>query len=202
MNASTQLTKGSTTSERSSRMAVTRDERSGLPIMLVQAILVAAALCIGELISAPIYTTLQPGVFPLLPWAAVAMLLSVAFAYVVGFALLWCAESFAYRLNAKIQPLIYAIIGAIAFAVWTVWVVLGIMNSILVRVGEPALTSQATTTAAINGAVLGLCAFFVAVTITPRLAKYRIAAIIIGVVTVLLAVLGGMVLASMMAAVA
>ncbi|RSX55861.1 cadmium transporter [Bifidobacterium dolichotidis] len=183
---------------RTSAMRISKDETSGLPTMLVQAILVAVVLMIGELISAPIYVSLQPGVFPLLPWAAVAWLLAIGFAYVVGFALLWCAESFAYRLKAKAQPLIYAVIGAVSFAVWTAWVVLGIMNMIFVRVGMAPVSSQAMIPAVVNGAVLGLCAFFVAATVTPRIAKHRAAVIIMGIVTILAAALGGYVLSQMM----
>ena len=110
--------------------SVTVHEKSGMPIMLTQAIIIAATLCVCELVCAPMYVGFIPNLFPLLPWALVAMLLAVAFTYIVGFALLWCAESFAYRMKRKAQPIVYSIIGAIAFAVWTIWVVLGIMNMI------------------------------------------------------------------------
>ena len=44
-----------------------------------------------ELLCSPLYVSFAPRVFPILPWALVAMLLAVMFSYVVGFALLWCA---------------------------------------------------------------------------------------------------------------
>ena len=103
---------------------------SGMPVMLVQAIIIAATLCVCELVCSPIYLSFTPGLFPSGSWVLVAMLLAVAFAYVVGFALLWCAESFAYRMKRKLQPVVYSLIGAVGFAVWTIWVVLGFMNMI------------------------------------------------------------------------
>lgn len=170
--------------------------------MLAQAVLLAAALCVGELICAPLYVGFAPKVFPPLSWAAVAMLLAVGFSYVVGFALLWCAESFAYRMKAKLQPLAYAAIGAIGFGVWTVWVVIGIMDMITGRLGMGTVTGGDLTTAAVNGALLGLASFFTAFTLGRRLARHRIAVAVIGVATVALAVFGGYVLAAMMRAVA
>ena len=84
------------------------------------------------------------------------MLLAVMFSYVVGFALLWCAESFAYRMKRKLQPVVYAVTGAIGFGVWTVWVVLGVMNMISGGLGMGTVSADHTTIAAIDGAVLGL----------------------------------------------
>lgn len=88
-----------------------------MPVMLVQAIIIAATLCVCELVCSPIYLSFTPGLFPIGSWVLVAMLLAVAFAYVVGFALLWCAESFAYRMKRKLQPVVYSLIGAVGFAV-------------------------------------------------------------------------------------
>ena len=64
------------------------------------------------------------------------------------------------------------------------------------------VSADHTTIAAINGAVLGLASFFAAFTLGERLAKHRTAVIALGVASVLLAVGGGYVLASMMHAVA
>ena len=57
---------------------------SGMPVMLVQAIIIAATLCVCELVCSPIYLSFTPGLFPIGSWVLVAMLLAVAFAYVVG----------------------------------------------------------------------------------------------------------------------
>lgn len=176
-------------------------ESSGMPIMLTQAIIVAAALCIGELICCPLYVTFMPQVFYPLSWGLVAMLLAVMFSYVVGFALLWCAESFAYRMKEKLQPLVYSLIGAVSFAVWTVWVILGIMNMIGGRLNVGQVSAQSTMIAVINGALLGLAAFFCASTLGKRLSKYKTAMIILGCVTVIVAIAGGFILASMMQAI-
>ena len=59
--------------------SVTVHEKSGMPIMLTQAIIIAATLCVCELVCAPMYVGFIPNLFPLLPWALVAMLLAVAF---------------------------------------------------------------------------------------------------------------------------
>ena len=173
------------TKQGSRRSTIEAHRESGVPIMLTQAIIVACTLCFCELLCSPLYVSFAPRVFPILPWALVAMLLAVMFSYVVGFALLWCAESFAYRMKRKLQP-----------------VVLGIMNMISGRRGMGTVSADHTTIAAINGAVLGLASFFAAFTLGERLAKHRTVVIVLGVVSVLLAVGGGYVLAAMMHAVA
>ncbi|HJE56521.1 cadmium transporter [Bifidobacterium pseudolongum] len=190
------------TKQGSRRSTIEAHRESGVPIMLTQAIIVACTLCFCELLCSPLYVSFAPRVFPILPWALVAMLLAVMFSYVVGFALLWCAESFAYRMKRKLQPVVYAVTGAIGFGVWTVWAVLGIMNMISGRLGMGTVSADHTTIAAINGAVLGLASFFAAFTLGERLAKHRTVVIVLGVVSVLLAVGGGYVLAAMMHAVA
>lgn len=182
--------------------SVVKDPDSGVPIMLAQAVVLAATLTFCEIFCAPLTATFRPAVFALVPWAGVASLLAVMFAFVVGFALLWCAESFAYRMKRKLQPVVYAVTGAIGFGVWTVWVVLGIMNMISGGIGMGTVSADHTTIAAINGAVLGLASFFAAFTLGERLAKHRTAVIALGVASVLLTVGGGYVLASMMHAVA
>ena len=70
------------------------------------------------------------------------------------------------------------------------------------RLGMGTVSADHTTIAAINGAVLGLASFFAAFTLGERLAKHRTVVIVLGVVSVLLAVGGGYVLAAMMHAVA
>lgn len=172
-------------------------EESGMPVMLVQAIIIAATLCVCELVCSPIYLSFTPGLFPIGSWVLVAMLLAVAFTYVVGFALLWCAESFAYRMKRKLQPVVYSLIGAVGFAVWTIWVVLGFMNMIAGPVLGQTVSHHDTIVAGVNGAILGFASFFFASTLGERLAKYTKVTIVIGVVTVLLAIAGGFLFAAM-----
>ena len=160
-----------------------------MPVMLVQAIIIAATLCVCELVCSPIYLSFTPGLFPIGSWVLVAMLLAVAFAYVVGFALLWCAESFAYRMKRKLQPVVYSLIGAVGFAVWTIWVVLGFMNMIAGPVLGQTVSHHDTIVAGVNGAMLGFASFFFASTLGERLAKYTKVMIAIGVITVLLALI-------------
>ncbi|MEO5505075.1 cadmium transporter, partial [Bifidobacterium animalis] len=136
-----------------------------MPVMLVQAIIIAATLCVCELVCSPIYLSFTPGLFPIGSWVLVAMLLAVAFAYVVGFALLWCAESFAYRMKRKLQPVVYSLIGAVGFAVWTIWVVLGFMNMIAGPVLGQTVSHHDTIVAGVNGAMLGFASFFFASTL-------------------------------------
>lgn len=190
------------TSNNSRRAHITRDETSGVPIMLTQAIVVAIALIIGEIICAPLYVSFAPTVFPLIPWAMVAIVLAVMFSYIVGFALLWCAESFAYRMNRRFQPIVYATIGAIGFGVWTTWVIVGVMNMITAPLGAGIISGQHQTMATINGALLGLAAFFAAFTLADRIAKHRRLVIILGVITLVLAAIGAYILAMMLRTVA
>lgn len=186
----------------SSSFNITKNKVSGVPVMLAQAVVAALALCLGEALCSPVYVSLtREAVFPVLPWALVACLFAVAFSYVVGFAALWCCESFAYRMKPKVQPLAYAVIGAIAFGVWTRFVIVSIMDQICASVGVGAMESGSVTLATVNGAVLGLAAFFAASTLGERFSRHRAAVIAIGVATVVLAVAGAYVLACMAGAI-
>ncbi|MEE1295753.1 MAG: cadmium transporter [Bifidobacterium sp.] len=177
--------------------SVARDRHTGVPVMLAQAIVLAAALALGELICCPLYVRFAPVFYPL-SWALVAILLAVAFAFVVGFALLWCAEAFAYRMRRKFQPIVYAVTGAVGFGVWTWWVVLGIMNMITGRLGLGVVNPTNTVMATAIGAILGMAAFFLAFTLGERLARHKAAMVAVCVLTVLLAIAGGFILAAML----
>ncbi len=196
MGESTSMRAADTTRARR-YMDITKDKTSGVPIMLAQAVVLAATLTGCEIFCAPLTANLEPSVFALVPWAGVCALLAVMFAYVVGFALLWCAESFAYRMRRKLRPLVYASVGALSFGVWTVWVILGIRNMITGRLGAGVLSSHDTMLMGVNGALLGLAAFFAAYTLGERLAKHRTALIVAAAATVLIACYGGYVLYTM-----
>ena len=72
-----------------------------IPLMLSQATIVAAVLAVGEIVCSPLYATLMDHSLALVPWALEAVFLAVAFSFVVGFAILWCAESFTRRSFAR-----------------------------------------------------------------------------------------------------
>lgn len=92
-----------------------------IPLMLAQAIIVAGVLAIGEIACSPLYFTLMDHSLALVPWALEAAFLAVAFTFVVGFALLWCAESFTFKLKEQFRPFGYAAVGLIGYGVWSCW---------------------------------------------------------------------------------
>ena len=93
-----------------------------IPLMLAQVIIVAGVLAIGEIACSPLYFTLMDHSLALVPWALEAAFLAVAFTFVVGFALLWCAESFTFKLKERFRPFGYAAVGLIGYGVWSLLV--------------------------------------------------------------------------------
>ena len=83
---------------------------TGIPLMLSQAIIVAGVLAVGELACSPLYFSLLKASLALIPWAMEAVFMAVAFTFVVGFALLWCAESFTLKMRERFRPFAYAIV--------------------------------------------------------------------------------------------
>lgn len=75
-----------------------------IPLMLSQAIIVAGVLAVGELACSPLYFSLLKASLALIPWAMEAVFMAVAFTFVVGFALLWCAESFTLKMRERFRP--------------------------------------------------------------------------------------------------
>ena len=130
-----------------------------IPLMLAQAIIVAGVLAIGEIACSPLYFTLMDHSLALVPWALEAAFLAVAFTFVVGFALLWCAESFTFKLKERFRPFGYAAVGLIGYGVWSLLVFTATINSILAKVGESVLTNGQVGAIALNGAALGFVAF-------------------------------------------
>ena len=82
-----------------------------IPLMLSQAIIVAGVLAVGELACSPLYFSLLKASLALIPWAMEAVFMAVAFTFVVGFALLWCAESFTFKLKERFRRSVYAAVG-------------------------------------------------------------------------------------------
>ena len=87
-------------------------------------------------------------------WAMEAVFMAVAFTFVVGFALLWCAESFTLKMRERFRPFAYAIVGLIGYGVWSLLVFSATINSVLAMVGESVLTNGQIGAIALNGTAL------------------------------------------------
>ena len=148
-----------------------------IPLMLSQAIIVAGVLAVGELACSPLYFSLLKASLALIPWAMEAVFMAVAFTFVVGFALLWCAESF-------------TIVGLIGYGVWSLLVFSATINSVLAMVGESVLTNGQIGAIALNGAALGFVAFLFAKLLDVKLGNRKTTAIIMLVVEVTAAIIG------------
>ena len=168
---------------------VTGDEHA-LPVMFVQAVMVASVLCIGELVCAPIFVGMSHNVLAVIPWAFAACLFAVAFTYTVGFAVLWAGELLTDKITPRVRPFAFAVFGMLGFGVWSAYVLTSFLNSILTPLGLDQLTSGEQLAIGVNGAALGFAAFFLASALGTRLASKRVAVISACVATVLAAALG------------
>ncbi|KAA8821657.1 hypothetical protein [Bifidobacterium vespertilionis] len=162
---------------------------SGLPSLLVQGVVAALVACVGEIIIAPIYAAIAH--LAVVPWAMVACLLAVAYTYIVGFALLWAAESLSHGVkNPKAVPFVYGGVGLFGFGAWGVFVLPAMVNSFSGPQGLAAMSTGQIVATAFNCAVIGFAAFVIARIAYPKLAMRRGAVYGIGAVTVALALLG------------
>lgn len=161
-----------------------------IPLMLSQAIIVAGVLAVGELACSPLYFSLLKSSLALIPWAMEAVFMAVAFTFVVGFALLWCAESFTLKMRERFRPFAYAIVGLIGYGVWSLLVFSATINSVLAMVGESVLTNSQIGAIALNGAALGFVAFLFAKLLGVKLGNRKTTAIIMLVVEVAAAIIG------------
>lgn len=161
----------------------------GLPSLLVQGVTAAAIACVGEFICAPIYAAIAH--LAIVPWAMVACLLAVAYTYIVGFALLWAAESLAHGIrNPKAVPFVYGGVGLFGFCAWGVFVLPAIIGTFTAPQGLASMTMGQIAATGFNCAVIGFVSFFVSRIVYPRLAVKRAAVFALGALTVLFAVLG------------
>lgn len=161
-----------------------------IPLMLSQAIIVAGVLAVGELVCSPLYFSLLKASLALIPWAMEAVFMAVAFTFVVGFALLWCAESFTIKMRERFRPFAYAIVGLIGYGAWSLLVFSATINSVLAMVGESVLTNGQIGAIALNGAALGFVAFLFAKLLDVKLGNRKTTAIIMLVVEVTAAIIG------------
>ncbi|MBW3089288.1 cadmium transporter [Bifidobacterium miconisargentati] len=179
---------------------VERVEQGALPTMLAQAVIAGAALTVGAIACSGFYLSMiadpKTGspVVALVPWMAVTVLIAVVFSYVVGFALLWCAESFTNRMKDTFKPWAYAVVGLIGYAIWGMFVMGTTMNSLDQAVNGVALANQDILALTANYAVFGFIAFLLAQAYGAKLATRKTAVIALLIVQIVLAVLGGIVL--------
>lgn len=142
------------------------------------------SLAVGELACSPLYFSLLKASLALIPWAMEAVFMAVAFTFVVGFALLWCAESFTLKMRERFRPFAYAIVGLIGYGAWSLLVFSATINSVLAMVGESVLTNGQIGAIALNGAALGFVAFLFAKLLDVKLGNRKTTAIIMLVVEV------------------
>lgn len=179
---------------------VERVEQGALPTMLSQAVIVGTALTVGAIACSGFYLNMiadpKTGspVVALVPWMVVTVFIAVVFSYVVGFALLWCAESFTNRMKDTFKPWAYAVVGLIGYAIWGMFVMGTTMNSLDQAVNGVVLANQDILAVTANYAVFGFIAFLLAQAYGAKLATRKTAVIVLLVVQIVLAVLGGIVL--------
>ncbi|OZG62430.1 cadmium transporter [Bifidobacterium lemurum] len=171
-------------------MDTEKPAQGAMPTMLAQAAIVAATLCVGEIACSPLYFNLLAQSVALVPWALMACLIAVAFSYIIGFALLWCAESFTNRMRANLQPFAYAAVGLIGYGVWGLFVITSSLNSVLEPLAQPLLSNGQIVAVTVNSGALGAVAFFLARMLGEKLAVRRKPAIALIVAEAALAVAG------------
>ena len=172
---------------------VERVEQGALPTMLAQAVIAGTALTVGAIACSGFYLSMIGNVAALLPWATIVILIAVAFTYIVGFALLWCAEALTLRANDKLKPWLYGVVGLIGYGVWGMFVMSAMMNSVVLSNGDVmALT--------VNYAVFGFIAFLLAQAYAPKIATKKGLTIGLMVVQIVLAIIGIIVLVMMFSA--
>lgn len=176
--------------------AVDRVEQGALPTMFAQAVILGTVLTIGAIACSGLYIgmTADPKtgapIVALVPWMAVSVLIAVVFTYVVGFALLWCAEAFTTRMREQFKPWAYAVVGLIGYAIWSLFVMGSTMNSLDQAVNGVVLANADMIALTFNYAVLGFIAMLIAKWYAPKLAVRRTAVIVLCIVQIVLAVLG------------
>ena len=169
---------------------VDRDSEASVPTMLAQAIIIGTVLSVGAICCCGFYLTMIGRVVALLPWMCMVTLIAVAFTYVVGFALLWCAEAYTGRMRERFKPFAYGVIGLIGYAVWGVLVMTTLMNSLDQRLNGTVLSNGNVIALAVNYAIFGFLAFALAKIYSPALAARKTLAFTLLGIQIVLAVIG------------
>lgn len=179
---------------------VERVDEGALPTMLAQAVIAGTVLTVGAIACSGFYLSMIGNVAALLPWMTVVVLVAVAFTYVVGFALLWCAEALTLRMNDKLKPWMCGIVGLIGYGIWGLFVMSAMMNSLDQPLNGVVLANSDVIALTVNYAVFGFIAFLLAQAYAPKIATKKGLTIGLMVVQILLAIIGIIVLAMMFSA--
>lgn len=147
---------------------VERVEQGALPTMLAQAVIAGTALTVGAIACSGFYLSMIGNVAALLPWATIVILIAVAFTYIVGFALLWCAEALTLRANDKLKPWLYGVVGLIGYGVWGMFVMSAMMNTLNQPLNGVVLSNGDVMALTVNYAVFGFIAFLLAQAYAPK----------------------------------
>ena len=172
---------------------VERVEQGALPTMLAQAVIAGTALTVGAIACSGFYLSMIGNVAALLPWATIVILIAVAFTYIVGFALLWCA-------NDKLKPWLYGVVGLIGYGVWGMFVMSAMMNTLNQPLNGVVLSNGDVMALTVNYAVFGFIAFLLAQAYAPKIATKKELTIGLMVVQIVLAIIGIIVLVMMFSA--
>ena len=159
---------------------VERVEQGALPTMLAQAVIAGTALTVGAIACSGFYLSMIGNVAALLPWATIVILIAVAFTYIVGFALLWCAEALT--------------------GVWGMFVMSAMMNTLNQPLNGVVLSNGDVMALTVNYAVFGFIAFLLAQAYAPKIATKKGLTIGLMVVQIVLAIIGIIVLVMMFSA--
>ncbi|MBT1180523.1 cadmium transporter [Bifidobacterium sp. CP2] len=138
---------------------VDKDTATGIPVMLAQNVIIGTALTVGAIACSGFYLSMIGNVASLLPWALLVTLVAVAYTYVVGFALLWCVESFTLRMRDKFKPFAYGVVGAIGYGIWGLFVMSSLMNSLDQPLNGVVLSNGDVLAVAANYAAFGFVAY-------------------------------------------
>ena len=166
---------------------VERVEQGALPTMLAQAVIAGTALTVGAIACSGFYLSMIGNVAALLPWATIVILIAVAFTYIVGFALLWCAEALTLRANDKLKPWLYGVVGLIGYGVF---VMSAMMNTLNQPLNGVVLSNGDVMALTVNYAVFGFIAFLLAQAYAPKIATKKGLTIGLMVVQIVLAIIG------------
>ena len=169
---------------------VDKDPVTGLPIMLAQNIIVGTVLGIGAIACSGFYLSMIGNVVAPLPWMAVVVLVAVGFTYVVGFALLWCAEAFTGRMKTIFKPWAYGVVGLIGYGILGLFLMSSVLNSLDQPLNGVVLANSDIMALTVNYAVFGFIAFLLGQAYASKLASRKGVAYGLFAVQIMLAVLG------------
>lgn len=180
---------------------IEREDAHAVPTMLAQAIIVGAALTVGAIACSGLYLAMIDNAVALLPWMTVMILVAVAFTYIVGFALLWCADAFTHRMGQKAKPFAFGAFGLIGYGLWGTLVATTLLNSISQPLNGALLSNGNIIAVIVSFVAFGFVAFFLAQTLAKALAVRPTLAYALLIVQVIFAIIGIIVAVMMFSAI-